>query len=150
MKKTGSCLCGEVKFSIENAPTKVGACHCVMCRKWSGGIYLAIHLSKDQVTFEGEEHIECYTSSAWAERGFCRICGSSLFYRVTLPGPNQGDLHLAFGTLDDQSGMYLEEEIFIDRKPDAYSFAEDTAKMTADEMFALFEQGGDAPETRPT
>lgn len=143
MKRTGSCLCGDVTYEIENTPTKVGACHCVMCRKWSGGIYLAVHLTKDQVTFKGEEHIECYKSSDWAERGFCKTCGSSLFYRVTAPGPNEGDLHLAFGTIDDQSGMYLEEEIFIDRKPEGYSFAQDTAKMTSDQMFALFAEAGE-------
>ena len=145
MIRTGSCLCGAVSFEIENAPTKVGACHCGMCRKWSGGIYLAVHLTKDQVTFEGEDKIECYKSSDWAERGFCKTCGSSLFYRVTAPGPTQGDLHLGFGTLDDQSGMYLTEEIFIDRKPEGYSFAEDTSKMTEAEMYALFADAGEPP-----
>lgn len=144
MTRTGSCLCGAVTYEIENAPTTVGACHCSMCRKWSGGIYLAVHLTKDQVRFHGEEHIECYKSSDWAERGFCRICGSSLFYRVTAPGPNQGDLHLGFGTLDDQSGMTLTEEIFIDRKPDAYSFAQDTAKMTEAQMLELFAAASEA------
>ncbi|MEO0773533.1 MAG: GFA family protein [Pseudomonadota bacterium] len=145
MNRTGSCLCGAVTYEIENAPTTVGACHCGMCRKWSGGIYLAVHLTKDQVRFQGEEHIECYKSSDWAERGFCRKCGSSLFYRVTAPGPNEGDLHLGFGTLDDQSGFTLTEEIFIDRKPDAYSFAQDTAKMTEAQMLELFADAGAPP-----
>ena len=31
--------------------------------------------------FNGEENIERYSSSAWAERGFCKRCGSSLLYR---------------------------------------------------------------------
>ncbi|MEM7731376.1 MAG: GFA family protein [Pseudomonadota bacterium] len=138
MKRSGSCLCGAVTFEIDDPPTKVGACHCGMCRKWSGGSYLAIHLTKDQVRFEGEAHIGCYTSSEWAERGFCRICGSSLFYRVTAPGPHAGDLHLGFGTLDDQSGMHLEEEIFIDLKPEGYSFSQKTATMTEADVMALF------------
>lgn len=145
MTRSGSCLCGAVTFKIENAPTKVGACHCGMCRKWSGGVYLALHLTKDQVSFDGADHIECYRSSDWAERGFCRTCGGNLFYRVTAPGPNEGDLHLGFGTLDDQSGMTLQEEIFIDLKPDAYSFAADTATMTEAQMLALFADAGAPP-----
>jgi len=37
MKQTGSCLCGAVSVTANNASTKVGACHCGMCRKWGGG-----------------------------------------------------------------------------------------------------------------
>ncbi len=144
MHKTGSCLCGAVTYEIKNAPKEVGACHCGMCRKWSGGIFIGVACTSDQVTFQGEENITVYTSSPWAERGFCKKCGSSLFYRVTAPGPNQGDLHIGFGTIDDQSGMTVTEEIFIDRKPDAYSLAGDTRKMTEAQMFELFAAPGEA------
>ncbi len=145
MNRTGSCLCGAVTFEIENAPQKVGACHCGMCRKASGGIYLALHLTKDQVRFDGEESIASYRSSDWAERCFCKTCGSSLFYRVTAPGPHEGDLHLGFGTLSDQSDMHLKEELFIDLKPEGYSFAQKTEAMTEADVLAMFAQV-DKPE----
>jgi len=77
----GSCLCGEVSFTAKNAIQSVGACHCGMCRKWGGGPLMAVDCGTD-VTFEGEKYISVYDSSEWAERGFCKKCGSHLFYRL--------------------------------------------------------------------
>ena len=137
-KKTASCLCGAVALEITDPPSTTGACHCAMCRKWSGGVYLALHCRADQVSITGEDHMGTFSSSEWAERAFCKTCGSSLFYRVTAPGPHQGDLHVGIGVLDDPDGITLTEEIFIDRKPKGYSFANETKTMTADEVFAMF------------
>lgn len=138
MQKTGSCLCGAVTFRIEDAPAECGACHCGMCRKWSGGVYLGLHVPAGGATFAGEERITVYKSSDWAERGFCSTCGSSLFYRVTAPGPHRGDMHFGLGTLDDPGGISLAEEIFIDEKPEGYAFEGHRKTMTAAEVFAMF------------
>ena len=80
--------------------------------------------------------IGTYTSSEWAERCFCKTCGSSLFYRLTMEGPMQGTHHFALGTLDDANGIAFEGEIFIDRKPDVYDFAGDHMRMTEAEFLA--------------
>ncbi|SLN71526.1 Glutathione-dependent formaldehyde-activating enzyme [Roseovarius albus] len=138
MDKSGSCLCRAVSYTIKNASDTCGICHCDMCRKWSGGVYIGYSADADQVSFTGEDNITTYTSSEWAERGFCKNCGTSLFYRVTAPGPHHGQFHFGFGTLDDPSGVKVSEEIFIDQKPDSYSFAGKTKKMTAAEVFAAF------------
>ena len=34
------------------------------------------------VSFKGQENIGVFASSDWAERGFCKKCGSHLFYRL--------------------------------------------------------------------
>ena len=109
-----------------------------MCRKWSGGVYLGLHVHAGGATFTGEERITVYRSSDWAERGFCSICGSSLFCRITAPGPHQGDLHFGLGTLDDPGGISLAEEIFIDEKPEGYAFEGNRKTMTAAEVFAMY------------
>lgn len=109
-----------------------------MCRKWSGGIFLAFQVAPGDVDFEGKENIACYASSDWAERGFCRNCGSSLFYRVTAGGPHQGQYHLGMGTLDEPDGVALTSEIFTDQKPDGYRFAGDLPGMTGAEVIAMF------------
>lgn len=144
MTKTGSCLCGKVKFELKETPDSMGACHCGMCRKWSGGIYLGVTCAADSAQFENEDFIARYASSPWAERCFCRVCGSSLFYRVTAPGPHHGEMHFGFGTLDDPSGMHLGEEIFSDLKPDAYAFSNHTRKMTEADIMALFTSSDNA------
>jgi len=79
IKQTGSCLCGAVRITANNTGKKVGACHCGMCRKWGGGPFMEVDCSTD-ISFKGEEAIGVYNSSSWAERGFCKKCGSHLFY----------------------------------------------------------------------
>ncbi|MGK7754001.1 MULTISPECIES: GFA family protein [unclassified Roseovarius] len=138
MHKTATCLCGAVTLDIAEAPDTTGACHCGMCRKWSGGIYLGLHVPAGGATITGAQNISAYTSSDWAERCFCATCGTNLFYRVTAPGPMQGDMHVGLGLLDDPSGISLTEEIFIDRKPDGYALAGDHKRMTEAETLAMF------------
>lgn len=138
MARQGGCMCGAVRYEINSDVDEAGACHCGMCRKFSGGVYLAVKVPAGGMTFESEESLGVFTSSAWAERGFCKRCGSSLFYRLTAPGPMQGEMHVGLGSLDDANGVPLTGEIFIDRKPDGYEFAGDTDKMTEAEIMAMF------------
>jgi len=67
-EKTGSCLCGAVTIKTTSPMETFGACHCGMCRKWTGGPYMELDCA-DGITIEGAEHITNYNSSEWAERG---------------------------------------------------------------------------------
>ena len=138
MSRKGSCLCKAVSFEITSKIEKVGACHCDMCRAWTGGVYLGIEVPSDNLSVTGAENVKTYTSSPWAERSFCGTCGSNLWYRITAEGPYQGVYHLGMGALEDASGIPLTEEIYIDSKPDGYSFAQDTKQMTKAEVEAMF------------
>ncbi|HMR11168.1 MAG TPA: GFA family protein, partial [Polyangiaceae bacterium] len=77
-------------------------------------------------------------SSKWAERGFCSRCGTGLFYRLTAEGKYHGVTSVSLGSLDDQSGISLSKEWFIDKKPAAYSFEGDRQRITEAEVFAMF------------
>ncbi|WP_187431773.1 hypothetical protein ROLI_037490 [Roseobacter fucihabitans] len=138
MSKFGSCLCGALTYTLAEAPKEVGACHCGMCRKWSGGIFLALEVPAGGVEIKGAENLTAYASSEWAERVFCKTCGSSIFYRVTAPGAHQGTCYFGAGTLDDLGDVPLTGELFIDEKPKGYSFAEKTQQMSTDEVMAMF------------
>lgn len=133
--REGGCLCGAVTYKITSEVTQTGACHCSMCRAWSGGVYLAIEVPPDGLEVHGTPAV--FKSSDWAERAFCGTCGSSLWYRLTAPGPQSGTYHLGFGTLRDTDGIGFEGEIFVDRKPEAYSFAGDHPRMTEAEFMAM-------------
>jgi hypothetical protein len=109
-----------------------------MCRKWSGGIYLGVQVAPDQMEIKGGENLTTFASSPWAERAFCNKCGSSIYYRVTAPGPHSGTYHVGMGTMDDVEGVNLTGEIFSDKKPAGYAFAGDTHKMTEAEVMAMF------------
>ncbi len=135
----GHCLCGAVKFSVKAINTSVDACHCGMCRRWGGGPLMCVDCGKDLI-FEGEDHITVYDSSDWAERGFCRHCGSHLFYRLKESHGHQ----VPVGLFEDQAKFHFELQIFIDHKPDFYRFENQTRVMTEAEVIALF-----APQQKP-
>lgn len=135
-EKQGQCLCGAVTITAKAAAHEVGACHCAMCRRWGSGPFMEIDCGTD-VIIEGEEHVTLYDSSVWAERAFCAKCGTNLFYRL-----KEANQHMvAVGLFDDNDGLALKTEVFIDEKPDFYSFAQDTQKLTGAELFALVQEG---------
>lgn len=136
MKTHGKCLCGKVKVELELSNKEVAACHCSMCRTWSGSPMMAIECD-GSISFSGETSIAKYQSSDWAERGFCQHCGTHLYY--LLKPANQ--YHIPAGLLGDLSGYHFSHQIFIDEKPEYYSFANKTTNMTGAEVFAHFADG---------
>ena len=136
-KATGKCLCGEVTFTVEKVEEHYHACHCDMCRRWSSGPLFAA--SAEGVTFTGEENIRRYKSSEWAERAFCKICGSNLFYFFV---PGQAHI-MCVGAFDDPSKFRMTGEIYVDHQPDGYAFAGDLSRMTEAEVLEKFGASGD-------
>lgn len=128
----GSCLCGAVSL-CSSLKRHVAACHCSMCRKWSGGALLGVESDGD-VSFSGEENISVYQSSAWAERGFCNKCGTHLFYRLK----ENNHYYIPVGILDQDEDLVFDLQVFIEEKPQYYSFANETKTMTGEELFAMF------------
>ncbi len=139
--RTGRCMCGAVTLTARGVPDEFGACHCDMCRRWTGAAFLATAVPEGNVRFFGTEHIKRVQSSAWAERAWCDLCGTHLWYRVTDGGVWSGNFELPIGLFDDTAGMRLVSEIYHDVKPDAFAFAGDTKKMTRAEVFAKFRPG---------
>ncbi|GHE94668.1 aldehyde-activating protein [Aliiroseovarius zhejiangensis] len=129
---TGKCLCGAVRVSGEATKPDVTVCHCEMCRRWSAGPFMEV--TCDQVNFEGEENIGRVRSSEWAERGFCKACGSNLFYHII----GADEYQLSVGLLDDQSKLQLSLQVFTDSKPSFYEFANKTKMMTGEQVVAAF------------
>jgi len=131
---TGHCLCQAVSFTTTQAIRHLSACHCAICRGWGGGPYLSVDCGPD-VTFCGEEYITRYASSDWAERGFCRHCGSHLFYRLKRTGQHM----LAAGLFTElPPQLTLDLQVFIDQKPPYYDFANQTRNLTAADIMARF------------
>lgn len=137
-QRTGRCLCGNVTYTFKPAELHIDACHCGMCQRWSGGPGLTVRMT-GRAYVEGEEFVSTYKSSEWGERQFCRSCGSHLFFHA----PSLNYFGVSAGTIDDLSELALTTEIFIDRKPEAYAFANPTRKMTEAEFLTLFDDSGD-------
>jgi hypothetical protein len=133
INENGSCLCGAVSFTTSNFSKKVCACHCGMCRKWSGGPFMEVECGAE-TSFKGEENIAVYNSSDWAERGFCNKCGSHLFYRLK----ESNQYMIPVGLFDDQTPFVFDSQVFIDKKPAFYSFANQTNDMTEAEIYEMY------------
>lgn len=129
----GSCLCGVIQVTAKTMNTQVGTCHCRMCRKWGGGPLMTVDCGTE-VLFEGEEHISIYDSSGWAERAFCGQCGSHLFYKLK----ETGQYMMPVGLFDNEEKFNFDHQVFIDKKPSYYSFANVTNNMTEAEVFAKY------------
>lgn len=127
-KMTGRCLCGAVTYEATDVETHIHACHCGMCRRWSGGPAMAASVGGLQVS--GEDSVGVFDSSPWAERAFCTKCGTNLYYRLKGPG-----IHVVWsGTFDDASAFEMSGEIYIDEKPAFYDLVGDHPRQTGEEF----------------
>jgi hypothetical protein len=133
-ERSGNCLCGAVCVTGKTNGDGVAACHCTICRNWGGGPLLAVDCGAD-FRIDNEASVSVYPSSEWAERGFCRQCGTHLFYRLK-QGPRY---FVPVGLFGEGASWALVHQIFIDEKPDFYSFANPTANLTGAEVFAQFQ-----------
>ncbi len=123
----GNCLCGEVEFTA-NLPSKWCAhCHCSMCRIMHGAGYVTwVGFEQHQVCFtKGETHVMWYESSPGAQRGFCRNCGSSMFFRSE---QWTGELHIALGCINGALDRKPLANVFFDKHVDWVSI-DDTLKQ---------------------
>lgn len=112
----GACLCGAVRFATRGPLREVIACHCSQCRRQTGLYYAATNVSLDRLTIEGEESVTWYRASETARRGFCRVCGSALFWQS-----NYGDyMSIMAGAFDKPTGLSIGYHIYCDDKGDFY------------------------------
>ena len=120
---TASCMCKAVSMTVEGElehPPE--ACHCVECRKQSGSFLMGVNVRKSALAVTGEEHVGWYRSSDKVERGFCRQCGSSLFWKPDLEGYEW--IAIAAGVFDQPLGQSLSKHTFVSEKGDYYELAD--------------------------
>lgn len=129
----GTCLCGGVTILANLEKKSFDACHCGICRKWGGGPALTVD-GGDNVKFKGDELISVYGSSKWAERGFCKQCGTHLFYRLK----NSKYYNFPMGLMEGTENFKFQMQIFIDSKPACYDFRNHTETMTEAEVIVKF------------
>ena len=116
----GSCLCGQVRYRVHGTLRSVVGCHCSQCRKASGHYVAATQALKEQLEIEGQSHITWYQSSAEARRGFCKTCGSQLFWTQL----DSDRISIMAGTLDGETGLTMDRQIYSETKGDYYELPE--------------------------
>lgn len=117
--KTGSCLCGAVKYEVHGPLRDVIACHCTQCRKQTGNYMSSTAAQDTELRIVEDRGLKWYRSSDKAKRGFCGECGSVLFWK----GDGRDYTSIAAGTVDGPTGVKLAGHIFCDNAGDYYEIA---------------------------
>lgn len=121
----GKCECGAVSFEVETVRETVTVCHCSQCRRTSGHLWAATRAPFDTVKFTNDQGLEWYKSSDFAKRGFCRHCGSSLFYRMN----DEDGVGIAAGCLEPPTNLKVGKHIFVKDKGDYYEITDDAPQI---------------------
>ncbi|MDJ0760993.1 MAG: GFA family protein [Woeseiaceae bacterium] len=109
----GSCLCGAIRFEVDEFLPESAHCHCSMCRKFHGAEY-ATYASIKEPHFRwtaGEDALQSYVAENGTTRQFCRHCGSSLTF--SSPRASSDEVEIALATVDDDVPIRPNAHIFL-------------------------------------
>ena len=123
----GGCLCGAVRFRVTGPLREIVACHCSMCRRATGTFVAATAAADADMVVTGADTLTWFRSSDEAERGFCRQCGSNLFWRR----PGSGRTSILAGSLDQPTGLRIARHIFVADKGDFYEIGDEAPRHDA-------------------
>ena len=116
----GSCLCGAITFEVEGELHPPDACHCRQCRKQSGHFFVSTDVPRAALTIHGADRLNWFASSERVRRGFCSICGSTLFW-----DPIRKDtIGIAMGAFDTPTMTHIAIHIFVAEKGDYYDISD--------------------------
>ncbi len=122
---TGKCLCGAIAFEAAHDRDQATACHCSQCRRWSGNYWASVNVAFSSLKFlKGEDRLHWFRSSEHARRGFCRECGSALFWQADRLEEYAHRIAIGAGALDEPSGVRVSEHIFVADKGDYYAISD--------------------------
>ncbi len=109
---TGGCQCGAIRFHATELRDNPHVCYCRMCQKATGNLFASLvgvrhqHLTWTRgtpATFRSSEHVN---------RGFCKDCGTPLFYQY-LTGPH---VSISIGAFDEPHHIELLYQMGLEGK----------------------------------
>lgn len=117
---TGACLCGAVTYTVSGPLREVVYCHCGQCRRQTGLYYAATNAMEADVAVNGRDAITWYHSSDKGRRGFCKYCGSALFWKYE----GIDEISIMAGSLDLPTRVAPSHHIFCEDKGDFYEITD--------------------------
>ena len=134
----GRCLCGAIAFTIQTPFRPIIACHCRQCARWTGHAVYATAVAPERFEIvSGESELTWFHSSKSGIRGFCKACGSSLFWKPASGTP----ISILAGTLDFPTGLETAAHIHVSSKSDYFDidesvpcFAEELSDAMAEKL----------------
>ncbi len=121
----GGCLCGAVRYEVLGPLRDVVNCHCRMCQRLFGSFGAHSKAKKADIALLKDGGLAWFSTSERARRGFCRDCGTTLFWEPLA----QDATGIVAGTLDQPSGLKTIGHIFVGEKPDFTDLSDDIPKF---------------------
>ncbi len=88
IQMTGSCGCGQAKFSMVGRPLLRAYCHCRICQAFNQSAYadIAVFYAKD-ILLKNEDNIafRVHQQPPLLKRGTCKSCGKPAIERLNIP-----------------------------------------------------------------
>lgn len=124
---SGSCFCGAVQFEI-TLPTKWCAhCHCTMCQRSHGAAFVTwVGCDVNSFRLTDDKALVWFASSKAAERGFCRKCGSTLFFRSSRW---PGEIHVVRTNIDGELDRDPDAHVYWETHAEWFEFLDETKKV---------------------
>ena len=117
-KYTAQCACGSVKFEFDTDPDFVAVCHCLDCKKASGGEAATFFgVPEDDFTLTSGSPVPfryVAESGKRLDRNFCPDCGARVFTSNLDSFP--GAVFVTLGSLDDPVKIAPKMEMFTKRR----------------------------------
>lgn len=117
----GKCLCGAVRYAVQDEFAYAMNCHCSNCRRATGSAFkpfAGIERHKLGIT-QGGEALLIYGDGP-AHDVHCKVCGS-LLYSVVREG---AFVHVTLGTLVDDPTIRPSAHIFVGSKAAWFTIAD--------------------------
>lgn len=114
----GQCACGMVAFEFDANPGFIALCHCLDCKKASGGeaaVFFGV-AAEDFTLLSGRPTPFHYIaqSGKGLDRNFCPQCGARVYSSNLESFP--GQVFVTLGSLDDPGGIVPRVEMFTKRR----------------------------------
>lgn len=126
VKATGGCLCGAVRYEVHGTMRDVINCHCSKCRRTHGHIAAYTSVRREELVLTKQNGLKWYRSvtdeTPNVHRGFCKECGSSLFWDPRGRGEH---IAIAAGTLDSPTGLKTIGHVWVSQAGDYYEITDD-------------------------
>jgi hypothetical protein len=123
----GSCLCGGIRFEIDEPVAGISQCHCSLCRKVSGtGHNTTIVVTAEQLRWlAGEDLVRTFARPSGYGVSFCAVCGSPA------PDPNAKRTRygIPVGLIDGNPPLRVVEHIFVGSKAQWEAIADDAPQF---------------------
>ena len=128
IRATGGCLCGAVTYEVHGELRQVVNCHCSKCRRIHGHVGAYTATERENLVFTKEDGLKWYRSvkyeTATVYRGFCKECGSSLFWDPR----GMTNISIAAGILDAPTNLKTIGHIWIAQAGDYYEIKDGLAQ----------------------